>query len=136
MNKTISLDTGPISLFFTRDHSKKIDALFNSIKTNQINAIVIAPVLAEVFKHLCVSNGKDYANSSLISLLKFYPINVKSLDYSMILKAGQLKCQFRKKLSYIDCFVIALALIEKCELHTTEKEFPTFSKLKIITYSF
>ncbi len=97
---------------------------------------MIAPVLTEVFKHLCVANGKEYASTSLISLVKFYPINIKSIDQSIILKTGQLKCQFRKKLSYIDCFVISVALIEKYEIHKTEKEFPKFPRLKIITYEF
>jgi predicted nucleic acid-binding protein len=134
--KSVSLDTGPISLYFTKNHSKNIDLLFNSIKRKQTNAFIIAPVLSEVFKHLCVANGKDFANSAIISLLKSFPIQVVSLNQSLILKAGELKCQFRKDLSYIDCFVIALALLQKYEIHTTEKSLPSISHLKIVTYSF
>ena len=136
MTKSISLDTGPISLYFTRDHPSRVEKLFESIKSNQIKAFVVAPVLSEVYKHLCVANGKDFANSSIVTLLKSFPIQVVSLNQSLILKAGELKCQYRTKLSYIDCFVMALALIQKIEMHTTEKTLPSISHLKIISYSF
>lgn len=136
MVKTISLDTGPISLLFSKNHSKNVTLLFESIEKNQIQAFVIAPVLSEVYKHLCIANGKDFANSSIVSLLKKYPIQVVSLNQSLILKAGELKCRFRTKLSYIDCFVLALALLQKYELHTTEKNLPTIDHLKIVCYSF
>jgi predicted nucleic acid-binding protein len=134
--KSISLDTGPISLYFTKNHSKDIDLLFESIKKSQINAFVIAPVLSEVHKHLCIANGKDFANSTIITLLKSFPIQVVSLNQSLIIKAGELKCRFRKELSYIDCFVIALALLRKIEVHTTEKNLPSIPRLKIIPYNF
>ena len=136
MVKSISLDTGPISLYFTYDHPSRIDSLFDSIKTKQIKAIVVAPVLSEVYKHLCVANGKDFANSSIVTLLQSFPIQVVSLNQSLILKAGELKCQYRTKLSYIDCFVVALALLQKIELHTTEKSLPSISHLKTISYKF
>ena len=136
MVRSISLDTGPISLFFTKNHSKSIDLLFESIKKKQIKSFVIAPVLTEVYKHLCVANGKEFANSALVSLLRLFPIEVVPLNQSLVLKAGELKCRFRKKLSYIDCFVIALGLIQKCEVHTTEKSLPSISNLKIISYKF
>ena len=136
MVKSISLDTGPISLYFTKNPPKRVENLFELIKTNKIRAFVNAPVLTEVYKHLCVANGKEFANSAVVSLLSSFPIQVESLNQSLILKAGELKCQFRTTLSYIDCFVIALALLKKCEVHTTEKNLPSISKLKIITYSF
>jgi len=134
--KSISLDTGPISLYFTKQHSKEVDLLFQSIKIKQVLAYVSAPVLSEVFKHLCVANGKEFANSMLITLLKSFPIQVVPVNQSLIIKAGELKCRFRKKLSYIDCFVIGLALLQKCEVHTTEKSFPSFPHLKIVPYTF
>ena len=141
MTKPISLDTGPISLYFTKNHSKDIDLLFESIKTNHIKAFVIAPVLSEVYKHLCVANGKDFANSTLIALLKSLPIQVVSLNQSLILKAGELKCRFRKELSYIDAMGIALSLDQKISFHTTEKKLKSLpnnilTKLKTVTYSF
>ena len=136
MVKSISLDTGPITLFFTRNHSKKIESLFGSIKTNQTKAYVIAPVLAEVYKHLCIAKGKDFASSSIVSFLNSFAIQVVSLKLSYIIRAGELKCSYRNILSYNDCFVLAFAIIRKYELHTTEKKFPSIPHLKTIIYSF
>jgi predicted nucleic acid-binding protein len=134
--KQITLDTGPICLYFAKSRLKTVDELFNSLETAKNHAFIIAPILIEVYTHLCVASGKDFANSALFTLYRLPFIEMTSLDPSIILNAGQLKCRYRKKLSYNDCFLLAFALLRKYEVHTTEKDFPMISNLKIITYNF
>jgi len=105
-------------------------------KHEKIEAHVITPILVEVFKHLCIAKGKRFAEASISALQLNYPMVFVPITYDMILKAGGLKCQYRRILSYFDCLVIAYALNEKLELYTTEKKLPTIQNLKVKRYSF
>jgi len=134
--RNITLDTGPISRFLAEDKLPRLESLFEKIKKREIDGYIVSPVLAEVFKHLCIEKGKSFAEYTLISLLKNYPLQVIPPNVNLSLKAGSLKCRFRKKFSYIDCFVLAFALIHGYEVHTTEKNLPSIQKLKIITYNY
>ena len=130
------LDTGPITLYYAKNPPLKIIDLFKKIKNHQIQSFVPTPVITEVFKHLCVANGKESAKTSIINLYETLELEIVSLDHSLLIQAGQLKCRYPSKLSYIDCFGIAWALLNKCEFHTTEKELPKIYSLKVIPYSF
>ena len=136
MQHHICLDTGPIFLNYAKNPPTKIYKLFEDIKKKNIEAYIVSPVLAEVYKHLCVNNGKDFAQSSINNFYERYPINIVNINKSLTMKAGSLKCKYRKNLSYVDCFVIALGLIQGIPIHTTEKNLPDIHKLKVITYSF
>ncbi len=134
MTKRICLDTGPLTLHFTKDEPKEITTLMNDIKQQKTEAYIISPILVEVFKHLCIAKGKLFAESSISALQKNYPLIFVSLTNDTILKAGGLKCQYRRILSYFDCLVIAYALNEKLVLHTTEKKLPTIQNLRVKKY--
>ena len=136
MKQQICLDTGPIYLNFSKVPPEKIITLFDDIKNKKLEAFIVSPVLTEVFKHLCTNNGKDFAQSCINNLYERYPITIVNINKSLTMKAGSLKCQYRTKLSYVDCFVIALGLIEGIPIHTTEKDLPEIYKLKTITYSY
>ncbi|MHA1267548.1 MAG: hypothetical protein ACTSRS_20095 [Candidatus Helarchaeota archaeon] len=90
----------------------------------------------EIFKHLCVVGGKDYATSCIRSFLHKCRPTLISLTPELILNAGHLKCRFRSILSYNDSILIATALKEKAILHTTEKNLPQIHKLIVILYEF
>ena len=136
MKKKCILDTGPITLYYAKNPPSKISELFKKVRTHEIHGLVPTPVITEVFKHLCVANGKESAKTAIINLYETLELQIVTLDQSLIFKAGQLKCRYPSKLSYIDCFGIALALLNKCEFHTTEKELPKIYSLKEISYSF
>ncbi len=136
MIKEICLDTGVITLFLMENAPEKINILFNEILSEKIIAYTLAPVLAEVFKHLCVAKGKLYSQISVSSILDKYPVQLVDINKSLILKAGELKCQYRNELSYVDFFLLAYGLLNKIEIHSTEKDFPMIPNLKIIRYKF
>ncbi|MHA1679902.1 MAG: hypothetical protein ACTSUE_02770 [Promethearchaeota archaeon] len=135
MLKKVSLDTGLINLFFSPDCPNKIDDLFNSIKKGKINGNLTGPVLTESYKHLCIAKGKQYAQACVAKILEGHNIILHEIDKSLILKAGALKCRYRKELSYVDCFVIGLALLNKFEVHSTES-FPVIPGAKFQKYDF
>ena len=136
MLKEITLDPGPITLLLMNDSPKKIKNIFTKIKNKSISAYVAQPVLIEVYKHLCIAKGKNFAQSGIIKIMDEYPLKIVEMDKSLIIKAGSLKCSYRTKLSYTDCVVIAFGLLNKLEIHTTEKNLPEIPKLKLILYHF
>ncbi|HMF31420.1 MAG TPA: PIN domain-containing protein [Candidatus Lokiarchaeia archaeon] len=136
MIPNICLDAGVITLYYQKDPPDAILALMDTVKQKTATTFVPAEILVEAFKHLCVSNGKDYATRAIQSFYQTMPIDVVVPSLEIILQAGQLKCQHRSKLSYNDCVAIAIAQQERATLHTTEKEFPPLKGLKVKTYEF
>ena len=132
----ICLDTGPIMLYLSKNPPQEIELLIKRVQNKEITATVMAPILIEVFKHLCVKKGKDFAVNSHNSFRVRVPVEIGQLTDSLIIAAGKLKCQYRELLSYNDCIVVAYAIEQKVELHTTEKELNTIPKLIVKDYIF
>ncbi len=107
---TICLDTGMITLLYSKDTPQSILQLFKKIKEEIIEAHVLSPLMAESFYHICKLSGKVAAETILATFLNNYPIKLVNLNQSLIIKAGLLKCKHAKILSYNDCFAIAYAL--------------------------
>ncbi|HME56011.1 MAG TPA: hypothetical protein VKM55_27660 [Candidatus Lokiarchaeia archaeon] len=132
------LDTGVITLFYSNPVPLKVTQLREAIFTGNIEAYVVSPVLVEAFSQLCkLDGGIDFAEKIIIEFLNTYPVKLASLNQSLIIKAGQLKCKHRNILSLANCIAIGHALIKKMEFHTTEKNIDKlFPKLKIVKYHF
>ncbi len=136
MSKTITLDTGPVALFFTEDVPEKVSVLFAKMAKGEYHAHVVPPVITETYKHICILRGKKVAQASMAKILNDYSINLVEMAPSLLFKAGSLKCSYRDKLSYTDCFVIAHALACHAEMHTTEKDIPDIPSLVVRKYPF
>ena len=137
MGKIICLDTGMITLLYSKDTPQSIMQLFKNIKEEKIEAHVLSPLIAESFFHICKLSGKVAAETILATFLNTFPIKLVNLNQSLMIKAGLLKCQHNKILSYNDCFAIAYALNKKLTFHTTEKNIgKIFPTLKLKTYTF
>ena len=137
MGKQICLDTGLITLLYSKDTPQPIKQLFNNIKEKKIEAHVLSPIIAEAFYHICKIEGKVAAETKIATFLNTYPVKLVNLNQSLIIKAGLLKYQRSKILSYNDCFALAYALNKKLTFHTTEKELKQIlPNLKLTTYIF
>ncbi len=136
MKNQICLDAGPIYLYYRKNPPEKINQLIIAVKKQKYIAYVPSTILIEVFKHICVSDGKDFAMSCINSFLIEIKAKIVSLTPELIFKAGSLKCQYRTELSYNDCITIAVSLQNKATLHTTEKNLPKIKNLNIIIYEF
>ena len=121
MGKQICLDTGIITLLYSKDNPEEISKLFEQIMKNKFEAHVVSPIITESFYHICKLRGKAAAETIIATFLNSYPIKLINLNQSLIIKAGLLKCQYYQELSYNDCFAIAYALNKKLTFHTTEK---------------
>ena len=117
----ICLDTGVISIFFSNNPTNQVKNLMKEIQNHKISAYLPKPVLIEAFFHVCKNDGKENAKITLVNFLEKYPLNLIEFDRNLIIHAGQLKCQHRNTLSYIDCMGLAIALNRKIPFHTTEK---------------
>ena len=137
----VCFDAGIFGIYFGEEvpDKKKILQIFKGTLSNKYEIHVLKSVLSEVFYHLCLQKGIDYARSKILSMKEIYPIVQISLNDDLITKTGQLKCQNRKNLSYIDCMSISYCLINKIQFHTTEKKIkqiphPLLDKLRIVEY--
>ena len=139
--KQICIDSGVLGIFFSSNPSEKVKNLMQMILNHEIVAFLPKPVMIEAFFNICKIRGKEIARITTTNFLQKYPVKLVEFDNSLLTSAGQLKCQHRSSLSYIDCMGIALAMTNKIEFHTTEKNLKkipnnVLSKLKITTYRF
>ncbi|OLS14636.1 MAG: hypothetical protein RBG13Loki_1738 [Promethearchaeota archaeon CR_4] len=131
------LDTGVITQFYSKDVPEKIKNFKNQIKTRTIDACTLFPLVAEATFHICKLEGKDAALQKISNFLNTYPIRIILLDSGTSIKAGLLRCQHRRMLSYNDCLAIAFCLNNKYTLHTTEKKLKDLiPNLSLTTYFF
>jgi len=136
MQERACLDAGVIYLYYRKNAPEKVKILMSKIKKQNISAFIPKTILVEVYKHLCITEGKDFATSCISSFQHNITAQYNTLTSELNLIAGQLKCQYRMKLSYNDCIAIAIALQKKAKFHTTEKNLPKIKNLQIIKYEF
>ena len=137
MKNKICLDTGIVTQFYSENTPESILQLMKSVLEGKIEAYILAPILIEIFYHICVLRGKQSAETTVATFLNKYPVKLVNLDQTLIYKAGRLKCQHRNRLSYNDCYAIAYSLNNKLIFHTTEKELKEdLLNLKIVNHSF
>lgn len=137
MKKQICLDTGIITLLYSKGKPSKITTLFNQIRKDELEAHIVSPIITEAFFQICKLRGKVDAEITIATFLNTYPIKLINLNQSLIIKAGLLKCQHYDELSYNDCFAVAYALNKKLTFHTTEKNLgKILPNLRIKSYIF
>ncbi|MFO8019978.1 MAG: PIN domain-containing protein [Promethearchaeia archaeon] len=137
MKNAACLDTGIVTQFYSKNPPKKIVNVINRIKKKELKASLLYPILVEIYFHICKLLGKDAAETRVASFLNNYSVKVINLNYSLIFKAGGLKCRYAHILSYNDCLLIAYALNKKITLYTTEKDLKkTVPSLKVKEYTF
>lgn len=127
-------------LFFIEPEQDRIVTLLKDLEKETIHSQVVAPILCELYFHLCQAKGKDYASIKVNSLPAAYSIEIVPVDMRLTIRAGQLKCQYQHVLSYNDCLSIAHCLEKKLTFHTTEKKLKTFpgsilQQLKVVKYN-
>jgi predicted nucleic acid-binding protein len=137
MKKQICLDTGIITLLYSKGKPSQITTLFNQIRKDELEAHIVSPIITEAFFHICKLRGKVDAEITIATFLNTYPIKLINLNQTLIIKAGLLKCQHYNELSYNDCFAVAYALNKKLTFHTTEKNLgKILPNLRIKSYIF
>jgi len=137
MKKQICLDTGIITLLYSKGKPSQIITLFNQIRKDELDAHIVSPIITEAFFQICKLRGKADAEITIATFLNTYPIKLINLNQSLIIKAGLLKCQHYNELSYNDCFTVAYALNKKLTFHTTEKNLgKILPNLRIKSYIF
>jgi PIN domain nuclease of toxin-antitoxin system len=83
-----------------------------------------------------VGNQQTVFSDAVNSIYNETVMQIVPLTRIVVLAAGKLKCQYRDVLSYNDAIVIATAVHERAEVHTTEKEWPKIPKLEVVKYIF
>lgn len=137
MKSAACLDTGIVTQFYSKNPPKEIVNVINRIKNKELKASLLYPVLVEIYFHICKLLGKDAAETRVASFLNNYPVQVINMNFSLIFKAGELKCRYAHILSYNDCLLIAYALNTKIPVYTTEKDLKkTIPNLKVKEYTF
>jgi PIN domain nuclease of toxin-antitoxin system len=137
----LCLDTGVLSIYFSKSPTREVLSLIKGIQQGTIEAHILSPVLIEEFKHLCRLKGLNCAKTTLESFISQVPVKLINLSMPLLIKAGTLKCQYSVQLSYIDCMCIAYSLQTGIPFHTTEKTLKkipgdTLRKLKVVKYKF
>ncbi len=134
------IDSGVLVHIFDDKSSQDISRLLKEIKDGTTSASILSPILCEVYFHLCRAKGREYASTKIVAMLDLFPLEIIHVNTPLIIKAGQLKCQNQKLLSYNDCLSIAYCMLNKVPFHTTEKKLKEMpngvqQQLKVVKYA-
>ena len=125
--KTYVLDTGAISQYFVGH--QRMTQIFSEIENESSKGLVPEPILSEFYYKICQKLGNEVARIRFVAL-RNSKLHIRTLEDSLLIEAGRLKCQFNF-VSLADSFVVGLALLEKCTLLTTDKKLSEIPGLKV-----
>jgi predicted nucleic acid-binding protein len=138
--RKVCLDTGVLDIYFSSHLTEPVKMLMDDVRTGNLSAFIVMPVLSEIFFHLCRQNGASEAATQLTNFLNIFPIELVEPGRELLFSAGKIRCQHASTLSYIDCMSIAFCLSSGAEFHTIEKaikQIPqnTLARLHVVTYA-
>jgi predicted nucleic acid-binding protein len=104
-------------LYFGEDmRSKK---LLDEVNQGRAVGSTCEPNLAELYYKTCEKLGRETAQIRYLSLRRS-GLHVAAPDENLSRLAGELKCKHRGKLSLVDAYVLALAIVERATLITSD----------------
>ncbi len=112
-----TFDTGPLLLYFGEDqHVKK---LLDEIRLGKADGFTCEPNLAELYCKTCEKLGRETARIRDLSIRR-YGLSIVSPNESLSRLAGELKSKHRGKLSLVDAYILAVAIVERAILVTSD----------------
>ena len=125
------LDAHALLAFLEKEAgSEKIESLFVSA-TERNNYLLMTTVnLGEVYYIVLRECGPEKA-LEIEKIIKTLPIDIVDVNWILAKEAARFKAA--NKLSYADCFAVALAKLQKGEVITGDKEFKAIeNEVKIV----
>jgi len=117
----VVLDSYSIIAYLEREPGFKVIArLFEECMSKDQRALLCVVNWGEVLYHALAVSGEKMARLAEEAMLSL-PITLVAADQALTRQAAYLKANH--KMSYADCFAAALAIKEKGELLTGDKEF-------------
>ncbi len=115
--KHYTFDTGPLLLYFGEDqHIKK---LLDEVRLGKADGFTCEPNLAELYYKTCEKLGRETARIRDLSIRR-YGLSIVSPNENLSRLAGELKCKHRGKLSLVDAYILAVAILERATLVTCD----------------
>ena len=99
---------------------EKVESLFVTAVEKDNYLLMTSVNLGEVYYIVLRECGPQKA-SEMEKIIKTLPIEIVDVDWILAKEAARFKATY--KLSYADCFAVALAKVHKGELVTGDKEF-------------
>ena len=100
-----------------------IEKLLNQAQEKKISLYISEINLGEIYYIILRDKGEEVAGSTLTNLLKL-PVEIISTNLTLVLTAARYKS--RGRISYADCFVLAVAQEKKAQIVTGDPEFEPF----------
>ena len=121
-----ALDTGAFSLHFGND--PQVRETMSAVLKGNAEAHTCELNMAEHYYKTCEKSGRDVAIITTSSIRET-PIQIHSIDPTLTMEAGSLKCKYRGKISLADSYIMAVAKTYNCRLVTTD---PVLKEIGIV----
>ncbi len=134
MKKEYLFDTGFLTLAIMSKLPEKWVRAWNEIINQAKVGCVIEPVIAEAYHQLMRKGiNKERAKEEIMRIKSAESLNILDLDDNDALKAGFYYTQFKGiKLSYTDCFILAIAEKLNLRIYTTDHNIKRVAREKNI----
>lgn len=125
--KTTVLDSYAVITYLQRQPGyKEVAKIFEECITKNRETFLCVVNWGEVI-YTALRDGGEQKARLAEDAMRALPIQIVDVDKELTLEAAQLKANNR--MSYADCFAVALAIKKKSELVTGDKEFKQVEKI-------
>ncbi len=112
-----TFDTGPLLLYFGED--LRVKKLLDEVRRGNAAGFTCEPNLAELYYKTCEKLGRETARVRYLSVRR-YGLSIVSPDERRSRFSCELKCKHRGKLSLWEAYILAVAIVERATLVTSD----------------
>lgn len=118
------LDSFALLAYYSEERGSDIvDRLLSAAQESKRTLYISEITIGEIYYIVLRERGEETAESVLANLLKL-PVEIVSTDLPLVLQAARYKS--RGRISYADCFVLAVSHSKQAQIVTGDPEFETF----------
>ena len=131
-----SLDTGFLTSALTDSLPEKWVRPWNDVRKRGRECYIIEPVIMETYYQLMMKKGvdKESAKDLIMKIKSLESINIPVLDDNDSFRAGLYHIRFN--LSFVDCFVLAIANKLELKVYTTDRPLKMAAKKINVLYDY
>ena len=118
--KKYLFDTNTISLWIDNSLPEKWIRPWKEIKMGYSNLLLFEQLISETYYKNIPKHGKKYCKDKILWLKGLPNKNIHIIDNKDAFNAGDIKIQYKDKLSLVDCFVITIAKTNGAKVFTTD----------------
>jgi predicted nucleic acid-binding protein len=118
--KRYLFDTNAISLTFDSNLPEKWIRPWKEVRMGYSGLLLFEPLISEIYYKNIPDYNKKFCKDKIMWLKSLPKTKIHQLDDNDAIIAGDIKAQYSKKVSLVDCFLLSVAKVNSAKIFTTD----------------